>query len=239
MAWIYLAELGESHKPWLLGCGQSPIVSESDTLKPSFFQEWSAEKSIQPQSGMMSQPCGEICSQESTSSAVDSPARTCPSPDLEVAWQESEAAYFSKSCGLHASYSPDSCSWRMSQESLPGIALEPLVERWPRWAMIVGGDIFQLMPWAHISQGGVGSLWPAPTASDFKGGRIRAAAERSGRKETNNLRDFLRQRFNLKRPHPILLEKMMGYHIGTTETTPLATEWFRNKSKKRSKDLRG
>lgn len=234
MAWIYLAESAESQKPWNPGCEQSPIVNRTDTLRPFCFHAWPEGRLELPLSGTMCEPHGRTCSPRWTSLSEGFHARISALQAMEQGWRESEAVFSTKSSDYLGRLEPRTFSWKTSQLLLLEADYESL-RSLPPWGMTVDGCLYQPRKQVRRTSANAGFLWPTPTASDFRGGRTKEAAQRVGRSPTNNLRDFLRQKFGMKRPHPNLLEALMGYPVSTTEITPWAMEWFRSKSGKLSK----
>jgi len=81
------------------------------------------------------------------------------------AWEESEADYFLKSYGLHASLDLHSFTWKMSQASLFEEWTESQ-QSWPRMGMTIDGECYRLMMWERATfEKGSGSSLPTPTAS--------------------------------------------------------------------------
>lgn len=117
MAWIYLAESEGSQSPWHLGFCQSPTVRTIDTLPPCCWIEWLTGRYLWHRFGTMYAHCKETICHRSIWSTVASPVRTSALQELERAWKESEADYFSRSCGLPMKYDQDSSSWKTCQQS--------------------------------------------------------------------------------------------------------------------------
>jgi hypothetical protein len=97
------------------------------------------------------------------SSAVASPARTCPTPALGQG-SKGRARVFGQSTPVSlASFDRDTWSWRTSQLSLLG-GSEPFSQTWPRSGMTRSGTAFQLQPLAPLTAVTGSGLLHTPTA---------------------------------------------------------------------------
>jgi len=262
MAWIYLAESAESDRLWLHGFEQKRIVKKTDLLSPCFFQEWNEEKSTEPQSGMTSQPSKDQCSPELTSSSEDSPAKTSALLAAVSAWQESEAAYFSRSCGYPKKSSPRSYSLKMSQQ-LELEDLNTLPKPLPVPGMIVGGTLYPLKKLEPATKEKDGSFLPTPTAQSYgtsqNGQRSNGTTfKQKGKASLNTMairgliptplardakgmmgREALIRRNSPNLPdsmngplNPQFVEEIMGYNIDATALSASGIQWFHFKRKK-------
>lgn len=166
MAWTYLVASAETLslcEDWL---EPSRIVSVTPTLDLSSYHEWATDQSQPLQSGTTLRLYeGQCSTSPSTSSSAGSLARTFRVQDAERAWQESEAAYFSRSCGWPKKSSPNFCSLKM--------LLQLEQEDWIKWSgnfppsgMIVDGECFPLSMWGHRTKEKDGSVWLTPRASE-------------------------------------------------------------------------
>lgn len=234
MVWTFFQASEESASPWHLGCEQSPIVKQTDTLPLSYFLEWSGETLRQRQSGTMCELSKEPCSRTSTSSSEVSRARTLALRDAVQAWKASEADYSLKSFDLPENLNQLSFFSKTSLLSLPvgGLLLS---ERLPNWGMIAGGRFFQPLQLGPRKAVGDGFCLPTPTATDHKGGRSRARSKNLLKPWMNSYRDFCRQILGMRVPCPAFTEAVMGYPLGHTELSALATAWFRSARGKRLK----
>ena len=70
-------------------------------------------------------------------------ARTSALQDMEKAWKESEADYFSRSFAWPKKSSPNSYSWKTCQQ-LPFVGDCESLEKLPKWGMIVDGALYPL-----------------------------------------------------------------------------------------------
>ena len=237
MVWIYFQELEEQPSLCQDTSDQSPIAKSTEQHKQSSSHEWRQAISPQPRSGMMFQRLeGEIYPTKLISLQADSHAKTSALQDVEAAWKESEAAFFTKSQGLLASLSHDSSFWKTSQPSL--LEAEPKwLEPLPRWGMIVDGALYPLRPLVHPTSEIAGGYLPTPTAqmgeynkspnSDKKRLTLVGMA-RKNQWPIPTAQDFKRRGPNSKQQgisnlppvgtslNPQFLEWLMGYPIGHT-----------------------
>ena len=166
MAWIYLVESGESQSPLENGSDQSPIVKSIPIVKECCLVEWPIETSCQPLFGMILKHLNpNILKEELISSTEASHARTSALQDLERVWQESEADYFSRSCAWPKKSSQSSYSLRTWPQSPVAVGLE-LLERLPKWGMIVDGVLYPLLPLERPIKEIDGSCLPTPRARE-------------------------------------------------------------------------
>lgn len=162
MAWIYLAASEETHLPLDNGLTPSPIVKQTDTLKPFCFQEWPMARWPDAQYGTT---CGHSmleCSHLSTSSWRASRAKTSAVRDAELAWTESVADFSSRSCAWPKKLSPRFYSLktcRLSERE----GLTELSGHFPASGMTVAGLCYPLTMWERRTSGNDGSCWPTPT----------------------------------------------------------------------------
>src|SRR5689334_18933460 len=125
---------------YLSGLDPSPIVKLTPIVKESCSVIYPTDHSLMHQYGMISRRCrmmGEI-GQESTSFTAVFLVRTLALQEMEKAWQESKADYFSRSCGWPNKSSQNSYSLRMYQIS-PTKVVTGYLPQYPRWGMIVDG----------------------------------------------------------------------------------------------------
>lgn len=238
MAWIYLAELVGSALLSNHGSDQSPIVSLIDTARVSYCPECD-RATLHPHRSTTTCEIsmnGCLDMQDPKSSSAVSHVRTSALLDLERAWTESEAVYFSKSSDYVAIFDQDSFSWKTSQLSL----IEDLnAFSWSslRFGMIVAGRLYQPANLELRTCAKDGGYLPTPTARDFKSPGV----SRTRRAHLEDRRGIpLSQYFKLTfgaNLHPSFVEWMMGYPQKHTACGPLEIQWFRSKRAKRSKDL--
>jgi len=170
--------------------------------------------------------------------------RTFPLRDVERAWTESEADYFSRSLGLSAKYDRDSSSWRTSQRLLFAEPNE-LLENFAAYGMTVDGDFYPLKTWERITDEKGGGLWPTPRANKVGGYSspgFRPTLEQTVKMwPTPNPGEHGRGGQNLSTEvggqlNPMWVEWLMGYLSAWTALEDWAIVWFRLK---RGKHLKG
>lgn len=123
--------------------------------------------------------------------------------------------------GSLATYDHDSSSWKTHQFSLLG-GLEPFVETWPRWGMMLAGELYPLlMPDSLTVEIESGFLLPTP--SGVNGGKNHTMGridEWGG--SSNPLRGTPIGSLCL----PEFEELVMGWPVTWTEPTPLGMDKF-------------
>lgn len=177
MAWIYLAESEDSHLPFQAGCGQSPIVKSTDMLRLFCYRVSPTAPFYPGLFGMTSEHSDVSISQDqSTSSTADSHARTLAAQELELAWEASEADFFTTSQGLSAKQTRDLYFSKTSQQ-LELVASTVSRKHLPNSGMIVAGRLYQppkLVPRTYAKDG---FSWPTPIADDAKRTQTKATAD--------------------------------------------------------------
>lgn len=165
MAWIYFQESEESPSLSKNGLSQSLTVKSNPIAKASSCKE--CKKGICPkhQFGTIYKRYPTKICPKLTSCMGDFHAKTSVLQDLEKAWRESVAHYFSRSRELAVSYDQTSSSWRTYQRSLFAEG-DKWLEHLPRWGMTVDGVLYQLPLLERYIEGNDGSCWPTPMASD-------------------------------------------------------------------------
>lgn len=131
-----------------------------------------------------------------TSSAEDSPAKTCPSPGRAQDSTERARVFGASTPVSLASFDRDTCSWRTSQLSLLE-EWDEFSETWPRSGMTRSGTAYRLQPLAPLIAGiGSGlSRIPTPTAGDAASTANATAGRRnpdSKHHSGTTLTDFIR-----------------------------------------------
>ncbi len=163
---IYLAESGESVSDLKDGSKQLPIVKSMCIVEQSFFPECTKDLFVKLLSGTMSKPLNQDqLNQKSISYFLDSHAKILALQELKKAWKESEADCFSRSFAWPKKSSPLSYSLKMCQQLQQEADLE-LLEKLPKWGMIVDGVLYPLHPLEHITKERDGSYWLTPTTMD-------------------------------------------------------------------------
>ena len=167
MGWIYLVESEEFHSGSEITLSQLLIAKSTHIVKEYSYPEFPTDFSLMPQSGITSQHCLMIREHghDVILSMEDFHVKTSVLQDLEKAWLESEADYFSRSLDCVAKLSQDLSFWKMSLPSL--FEEEP---RWlgklPRWGMIVDGALYPLRPLEPSTKEKDGSLWLTPSTME-------------------------------------------------------------------------
>jgi hypothetical protein len=139
--------------------------------------------------------------------------------DLEKAWKESEADFFSRSFAWPKKSSPRSYSLKTFRPLQSGEDFESL-KKLPRWGMIVDGVLYPLQVSELCTKEKGGSYLPTPTE--------RAApdcpAER--RRDSPSLNCVLNiwNKSHGQKTNPNYLEWMMMYPLNWTELSPLETQ---------------
>lgn len=264
MAWIYLAESGDSLSRLDHGSGQSPIVKTTDMLRPSCCRECGTDSFQLPPSGMTCKLCGATrWVTGSTLFTGDSHVRTSVLQAMGLAWQESEADFSSKWSESWKKFIPRSYFSKMSRP----FELADWIKssgHFPIFGMTVDGRVYlpqMLEPRTSENDGG---CWPTPRASDGeKGGpnqrgskgdlalpavhkwRTPRARDGMGRGPSDP-KKLLQQGHSVSlhdqvggQLNPTWVEWLMGYPLEWTALEDWAMQWFRPARVKRSKDLEG
>jgi DNA (cytosine-5)-methyltransferase 1 len=184
----------------------------------------------------------------------DFPVRTLALQELEKAWKESEADYFSRSYAWPKRSSPSSYFLKMSQQSQQEGDYESL-EKLPKWGMIVDGVLYPLQALERYIVEKDGSYWPTPTVQDsennagqsqFKRNSLSLNAKvklyptpdantRGARKNQNGHQHTLQDAVGSGKLNPQWVAWLMGYPTEWTDLKPWAMQWFLNKQKKHLK----
>jgi hypothetical protein len=89
---------------------------------------------------------------------------------------------------------------------------------------------------ASLGQMARRNQWPTPVARDWKGQGM--SRERRKTREPDNLCSAVRESDGAGSLNPTWVEWLMGYPLEWTALEDWATQWFRTKRKRHSKDLR-
>lgn len=165
MVWIYLVASEEFHSGSDITLSQSLIAKSTHIVKEYSYPEFPTDLSLMPQSGITSQHCLMIREHghDVILSMEDSHVKTLVLQDLEKAWLESEADYFSRSLDCVAKLSQDLSFWKTCQQSL--FEADPKwLGKLPRWGMIVDGALYPLRPLEPCTKEKDGSFWLTPQA---------------------------------------------------------------------------
>jgi len=98
------------------------------------------------------------------SSLQDSPVRILVRRAAVKGWKDSEAAFFTMSCGWPLKRSPRSYSLKTSQ-GYDSEAYRRLGRNWPMQALIADGVLYPLTRWAPANSGNGGLRWPTLRAT--------------------------------------------------------------------------
>jgi hypothetical protein len=236
MGWIYLAGSADSPLPYRPGCGQSPTVRMTDTVR----QYCSLGKRMgvcpTPQSGTTS-PHFQVVTLAGawTSSTVGSRVRTSAWRVTVSGWLESEAAFLLRSFELSKKRNQRLSFWKTCQP-LGRAAQNEWGKNWPSAGMIADGRLWPLRKRARVSKANAGFL-PRPTAKHYgsnrggSGGRVGPVRHSPWQLAT----------LGLLPGHPMgalnreYLEQIMGFRSQWTEIAVWVTPWFLSKQGKLSK----
>jgi len=132
----------------------------------------------------------------------DSLAKICRSLESNLAWAMTQEAVFTgKSSELLALFDPDTCSLRMSQQSLL-MDSNTSYQTWPRSGMTVDGRVYALPNAAPITEeidGGCLHKIPTPLAAD--GTAVGGLDRLRGNAKCWNLRDWYHQQMKSHYQH--------------------------------------
>lgn len=230
MVWTYLAESEESVTPSKIGLNQSPTAKSTPIVKRSYYLEYPIEALEKPPFGMMLQHLKQdVCLQESTSFMEGFPVKISVLQEMEKAWKESEADYFSRSCAWPKKSNPNSYSLKTCQLSPQEGGFESL-KKLPHWGMIVDGVLYPLQALGLHTKEKDGFYWPTPRASDYKRGDSPSDRKRN----TPCLITQLNMKAGTKNWKVNLnwMEWLMGYPKEWTGLSLWVMQWFQNKQEK-------
>ena len=155
----YSAESEESLSHSKIMCDQSPIAKSTPIVKECCSHEWPMNHFATVLSGMTLRHWTEIYSKEPlTSFTAAFPARISALQDMEKAWQESEADYFTRSFVYFGKQDQNFSFWKTYQQSL-GVEELKSLKKLPKWGLIVDGALYQLHPLEHCTDAKGGSYW--------------------------------------------------------------------------------
>ena len=209
---------------YLTSSVQSPTAKSNHTAKASSCRECKKEICPKHQFGTMYEHYHMTNCPELISYTEDFHARTLALLEMEKAWRESEAVFFSKSCAWPKKSSPRSYFLKMwphcEQEDL-----KPFCKNLPKQGMIAGGQCCALPRWEpYIKEKGFLFL-PTIGANEYKGSgkkRFKGSAEYRGTKMSEGLRSSESDPIYT---HPDFAEVAMGYPLGWSVLTPLETQY--------------
>src|SRR5687767_6098927 len=164
MVWIYLAESEECQSDSVDGLDQLLTVKSIHIVKQCLSHEFPMDYYLIVLSGIMLRHCGEKILEDLQTSFMEGfHARISALQEMEKAWKEREADYFSRSCDWPKKLSHDSYSLKMFQP-LPKEEEFKLLKKLPRWGMIVDGVLYPLQALERYTLEKDGFYWPTPTA---------------------------------------------------------------------------
>src|SRR5579875_1469170 len=153
---------------------------------------------------------GRIISAPLTSSAAAFPARTSPMRAKKRGSQGRAPRCGKSSAGLLARYDRATSSWKMLQPSLDG-DLASYSETWPPSGMMRNGNAYRRRPLVRHTRERVSSLWPTPTARDWRSGKSSA---RTRARNSRPLNEIAAPGGAL---NPLWVEWLMGFPPGWTD----------------------
>lgn len=202
MDWTYSAESEESASPSATGCEQSPIVKSIDTASLFCCRGCTMGNCTKhPYGTMLVHLMDTYCQDTLISYSVDSHAKTSVLQEMELAWKESAADYFTRSSGCVAKLSQDSSFWRTYQPSL--VEEEPKwSEKLPRWGMTVVGALYPQRPLEQCTDARGGSYWLTPSTMEHLPVRKGEALERALHRGNSTSRRKVSGRLNEQVAYP-------------------------------------
>ncbi len=186
-------------------------------------------------------PATSMCSAEDFPAPTSATLEQCGESEKDLTARPAD--YGLKCAELLAKYDPDTSSWKTSQQSF----IEDWAtfsETWPRSGMMQSGIAYQLPTLAEAISATGFSLWPTPTARDYKGARLSTSQNEKGRGANNSLPDFFRSNGNWAYPPVAVGESMMGFPAGwlscgrleTASTYPSLSKSDARSSRRNSND---
>lgn len=239
MAWTYLAESGDSVRPWSAMSSRLPTVKTTLTPKECFCLGCITASYPLPPFGMMCELCAVLNSLYSqTYFTPGFLAKILVSQVSRKAWTDSKAAYLAKFAVLQVKPKQSGSSLK-TLRIFDLRALDESSKSWTAWGMTVDGVYYQLPVWDHRKTVRDGSFWPTPAKSQIHK-KIRALAP-SEKKGTHGIMTVGAMGSRYPETiggylNPKWVEWLMGYSAGWTGLEPWAMRWFRRKRGKRSSD---
>lgn len=242
MAWEYipnhcepctssLEQAVESSQTYCWDTDPCALLKSSPIAERYCCNASSTESCHGSQSGTMSAPSTEQNGGgRSMSSAGDSHART--SVLLEQGRDSVEVEVdFGEKCGEWlAKYNQSACSWKTPQ-CLLFEDLEPSLETWPNWGMMLDGVCWEPTMSVLATTENAFGYWPTPTASDWKASGTIEMLKRQGdpqqAKGQNRPEYEFARRKNTKMPL-CAKEVMMMWPSGWAALKPLETDRFQS-----------
>ena len=227
MSYTYLQESGEESSAESFSDILPSVLSKLNlTADESYSKDNETASCQSSQSGTMSAPSTEsLGAEKSISFAGDSLAKTSQLLGKVMELTEEEADYGEKWPESLAKYDPNTSSWRTAQ-CLLFEDLGELLETFPNWGMMQGGECWELAMSAHPIEGSESGLWPTPQRVDYKGtSRESIFQQRAAQYKVWSMggRDY-----STIYPNPMAYEAIMGWPIQWTELKPLEMGKFQS-----------
>ena len=218
MSWHYLQEVGEDCSQGICWGGEPCVPLKSKTMHEEFYCKGNLMDSyLDSLSGTISEPLMENLGQEkSTSSAVDSHARTYLQQEKVMDLMENDQDSGKKCFASFAKLDPTSYLWKTPQISLLGDS-ELFLGTWPRWGLMQDGGCLEQVTLAQNTRETESGLWPTPTTPTGGGNVGGSGAYKNAIKRGTHI------------PHsinPNLYEWLMGWPIGWTALEPLVMDKY-------------
>ena len=224
MSYIFLqGQAAESSAESFADTALSALLKSNRIIAQSYSPDSETESSRGFQSGMTCEHStanrgGESCN----ASAADSHARTSPPLDAALESPGSLAACGKKWRGLSVKYDRATSSWK-TLHSLFSEDLQPSSLTLPRWGMMLNGELWERTPPGYCTSAKESGLLPTPKASlDGTSPKTLAMVLR-GDAEMSLPRLMKMLGLTLQ---PSFAEWLMGWPVGWTDCSPLATDKF-------------
>ena len=164
MSWHYLQEVEEDCLQVICSDGEPCVPLKSKITHAEFYCNGKLMDSyLDSLSGTMSEPLMENLGQEkSTSSAVDSHAKTYLQQVKEMDLKENDQDFGKKCFASFAKLDPISFLWKTPQISLLEDS-ELFLGTWPRWGLMQNGECLERVTLAQNTRETESGLWPTPT----------------------------------------------------------------------------
>lgn len=236
MAWIYLAELEESQKPWKDMSAPSPTVKTTDTLKPSYCPECATEPCRLHPYGMTCELYRDFFFKTLTSCMEGFPVKTYPLQACQLAWTLSAPASLQRSSDLSKKSDQLSLFSKTSLPSEPGVCIESL-ENFAASGTVAAGRYYPRPKLGLRIKGIAGSCWPTPRAT---GGLCGGTGHFQMLQRKVDMGIISKEEMmkmipgNGGRLNPDWVEWLMGFPTGWTVLAGSVMQWFRLKRGKPS-----
>ena len=230
MSWHFLQEqAAASWEGTCLDGAPSALLRLMPTRERSCSVVSATDRSRRFQSGMTFAPSmADLGVVASTSSPVDSLAKTSAFPVMGKALMGFSLDSGRKCAVSFTKFDPDSCSWRTAQHSLFG-GLTEFLATWPRWGSMRNGECWERITSEEFINGKEYGFWPTPTRSPRDASCTMGTALKWDGKALQDSLSFAVARAEYKDgrhiPHgqlnPPWVEWLMDWPIGWTGCTAL------------------